>query len=959
MNKTEKLLAARKKLKEFQLHKSNHDQEVTANQPNNHHQHEKVVFHQEDNNFTPDNSILNNNDKNRNIEKSNEHSQIHFDFNNSDNASNNVTQNSNPTESFAHSNEEDTKIAIKNDEINRQIAESFDINTSEERILQSNYAHVKQEWLPHEMQIKMFETMKMAQTNNDTDNSKSFEMEPSFGNNADLSNSTTNITENSSHVASIMNTNSIDNKNDCDDNRMKSENKSLLLNLEMEKNKVHQLEIQVNESHNKISELESLLAQKNTEHSNEFLHKINSLNEEIQMHRQAAEILVAEKADLSAALLEYQTVAQHKSEEVSELYGKLKHTMARMTDMEKDLITLKANTEDDKLSKEKLINDYTKLEEQYTELKKVGEEQQLETAELRQDLNIKKSELINLQQKMEENKNLLSLAELKIQQLTNAPQQLQEIEHQHEAHASLKEQLLQLHESLKTITNEKEEMCKHYESYVKQLNAKYEGTVQELELAQKKIHEYGEREESLIQRLSLMEQHYQREKQKVDSLLPLKDHEEKISHLTKSMDSLVLENDNLQRALHEKEVKIESMKEELQELRELRDQSVETSKLVTALESEQLGASRAVSQNQQLKLQLNEMHDAFVMLSNSKLNLTEQLQDERAVGRKLNAEYSRIEAERDELKEELNRKSAIIEELEKDKLHFAQVADQMQHYQVQSTQARTLQQELQNAMSTIEKLKIENQSLNEKLNGSTEITNGINIDDKNLNDQIIDDKEIEIPTADIVTINKEEKVSEQLQQLQNNNSYVTLADNQKKLELRFKETMERVAELTDEKQRLEHLVLQLQGETETIGEYITLYQRQRAILQMKAQEKERTFNQLLDERNRQQAQLHQLKILVAELLKIDEHNSKTSVAHQSYALPDQFNSDEYPKDNQEVTENGIVKQTVEEPIKVDIANETTSKILELLTEIKDCKDTCSVEPNFHHCLWCSGKLITV
>lgn len=40
-----------------------------------------------------------------------------------------------------------------------------------------------------------------------------------------------------------------------------------------------------------------------------------------------------------------------------------------------------------------------------------------------------------------------------------------------------------------------------------------------------------------------------------------------------------------------------------------------------------------------------------------------------------------------------------------------------------------------------------------------------------------------------------------------------------KLEKRFKETMEKVAELTDEKQRLEHLVLQLQGETETIGEY--------------------------------------------------------------------------------------------------------------------------------------------
>jgi hypothetical protein len=39
-----------------------------------------------------------------------------------------------------------------------------------------------------------------------------------------------------------------------------------------------------------------------------------------------------------------------------------------------------------------------------------------------------------------------------------------------------------------------------------------------------------------------------------------------------------------------------------------------------------------------------------------------------------------------------------------------------------------------------------------------------------------------------------------------------------KLEERFTRTMKDVADLSDEKQRLEHLVLQLQGETETIGE---------------------------------------------------------------------------------------------------------------------------------------------
>jgi archaellum component FlaC len=43
-----------------------------------------------------------------------------------------------------------------------------------------------------------------------------------------------------------------------------------------------------------------------------------------------------------------------------------------------------------------------------------------------------------------------------------------------------------------------------------------------------------------------------------------------------------------------------------------------------------------------------------------------------------------------------------------------------------------------------------------------------------------------------------------------------------KLEERFTRTMKEVADLSDEKQRLEHLVLQLQGETETIGKILSL-----------------------------------------------------------------------------------------------------------------------------------------
>lgn len=91
----------------------------------------------------------------------------------------------------------------------------------------------------------------------------------------------------------------------------------------------------------------------------------------------------------------------------------------------------------------------------------------------------------------------------------------------------------------------------------------------------------------------------------------------------------------------------------------------------------------------------------MIFKSNAKLDLTEQLQAERSIGRKLNARLNNVETELGELKEKLKEKEVILGELEKERLQSAQIADQIQHYQAQSHHADTFQQELQNALVTI------------------------------------------------------------------------------------------------------------------------------------------------------------------------------------------------------------------------------------------------------------------
>ena len=56
--------------------------------------------------------------------------------------------------------------------------------------------------------------------------------------------------------------------------------------------------------------------------------------------------------------------------------------------------------------------------------------------------------------------------------------------------------------------------------------------------------------------------------------------------------------------------------------------------------------------------------------------------------------------------------------------------------------------------------------------------------------------------------------------------------------------MERVAQLSTDKDQLEHLVTQLQDETEIVGDYIAIYQHQRKQQRMRMEEKDLQLRQL-------------------------------------------------------------------------------------------------------------------
>ncbi|KAM5331481.1 golgin subfamily A member 2 isoform 2-T2 [Glossophaga mutica] len=87
-----------------------------------------------------------------------------------------------------------------------------------------------------------------------------------------------------------------------------------------------------------------------------------------------------------------------------------------------------------------------------------------------------------------------------------------------------------------------------------------------------------------------------------------------------------------------------------------------------------------------------------------------------------------------------------------------------------------------------------------------------------------------------------------------------------KLQSRFTEVMQENVDLKERVEELEHRCIQLSGETDTIGDYITLYQNQRAVLKERHREKEEYISRLAKDKEDMKAKLLELQELVVRLV---------------------------------------------------------------------------------------------
>lgn len=358
-------------------------------------------------------------------------------------------------------------------------------------------------------------------------------------------------------------------------------------------------------------------------------------------------------------------------------------------------------------------------------------------------------------------------------------------------------------------------------------------------------------------------------------------------------------------------------------------------------------------------------YNLYLFQNNDKVELTEKLTMEQSGSKELLEKLQKVELQVQRLTDAIEIKdrelSSVREqtsELDKKFLQHEQLTDHLRHYEAQENSSRVLQFELQEAKQTIIKLINDINILkNESGNHITTSSDNLGLVENVNNEQVkgYDNHE----TSDVI-YNKTEVIDTDNNNIFNGtldgNSRLDNESAMKCLEEKFKSTMQKIADLTEEKQRLEHLVLQLQGETETIGEYVALYQNQRMVLKQKAIEKDQQLRQLANDREQMKSKLEKLNELIKRLV-IEKGQIPTELLQQHKNLTSQSDNfcEEHSKLHREISKINDVS-SVEVP--TDEKSETAKEIIELLSEIKNSNLIQSKE-DFHHCAWCSGKLIIV
>uniref|UniRef100_A0A8C2U969 Golgin A2 n=1 Tax=Coturnix japonica TaxID=93934 RepID=A0A8C2U969_COTJA len=666
------------------------------------------------------------------------------------------------------------------------------------------------------------------------------------------------------------------------------------------------------------------------------------------VHIQTIGILVSEKSELQTALGHTQQAARQKSGEAEDLAARLQSSRQRVSELERTLSSISMQQKQSEKHNKELVKERDNLK---LELYKQSEEIKQQNSELSEKLRSLVSENSAMKLDVEDLHKKLEMAELMIQQFSNQSGNVdanQQLQMALEERASLETQIAQLSESLQQLQAERDQ----YVEKLKEEGSIWQQRVQQLSEQVRTMAEEKEKHVAQIQELESNITELLMKPMDVEPSLPagptaaelsLQEEIQRLQHEKEELhgqyQAQVRDNEQLSRLNQEQEERLLELEKTVQRYNE---ESVDRQQILESMQSDKATISRALSQNRELKEQLAELQNGFVKLTNENMEVTSALQSEQHVKKELAKKIGQLQENLGELKETLELKTqearalqeqrdqfyghlqqytvayqqlaAEKEELQKQYLLQTQLMDRLQHEEVQGKV--TVEMHLKELQQT----KVIKEGQVERLEAKC----------------LIAPHPVTFLTSAMSQVEKEreemrQQLAAQKQQCRNLLQQIAaLRQEQQPAEVthtnfcvqaRFTDLIQEKADLKERLEELEHRCIQLSGETDTIGEYIALYQSQRAILKQRHQEKEEYISRLAQDKEEMKVKLLELQDLVMRLVKErNEWYSKYVAAAQN------------PELLARLREVNLADEAEQDPSQED---PTAKQIMQLLREIQN------------------------
>ncbi|XP_046556610.1 golgin subfamily A member 2-like isoform X2 [Haliotis rubra] len=702
---------------------------------------------------------------------------------------------------------------------------------------------------------------------------------------------------------------------------LEKRNRELAALLEKYSSSNEQLTTQIEQVRSHAKNLQEQLDQERDGFDDKHKKDVGSLREQLQVHIQTIGILVAEKTELQSQVSQSQRIAEQRLDEIEELSGRLKASRQRVGDLERNVSSVSSSSQQYEKANRESSKEIDRLKMDLYKANKSKEEFQQQSSELSEKLSAKVGEYSSLEQTVAELRKRLEMAELYAQQLSNESEtssgSVKVVEQLQVERDTLIAKIHQYDESFHKVAAERDQISEQYRQYTEQLQR------QSQELSQQVSTMVEEREQLLARQHHLESSALELQRKLEEAVVAERPVQESVSadvpeelerlrseyqELTDRHEAQVRDNAQLSRFLEEKEDRISELESTVNTLGE---EAGDKAQLLENIQSDKTALSRALTQNKDLKQQLAELQSGFVKLSNENMEMMTKLQGEEHSGNELAQRLAQQEDEIKDLRESVSSKDRELSELQKvvsisqrEEYQQDQIQDRLRHYEAQAQLVDTLQNELTSAqrlkeerLDMMDALTTQNRELRAMLIKATEVkaNSEHSIDDpeneskrdslmgslqstihqlESERSQLVDNLREQRDLPDSLGIKVADLQEEILRKTQMNfeNDIITRADyDQLKTALemiqdKYSRVMRDKAELTDKADMLEHMVTQLQGETDTIGEYISLYHHQRALLQQREHQKNDYITQLARDREEMQGKLGQLQALVMQLL---------------------------------------------------------------------------------------------